>query len=306
MIKSDIMLVAEDHSDWDEVTLSNEAGGMGFDARWYADFYHHLAGDTDKGSDYAKLLYGTSQTIGQPLAMDYFAGALDASGTKRIVYNESHDEAGNSRGPLRDPEWKDRDKEFTSHRSIVVAVGGAPLFGATRRYAEARCRFAYGVTALSAGTPMFLFGEEVGAERRFKYDAVLENREDLLRLRATTGAQLFRFYSEINRLRLAWPALRSRNIKVIYTSNRDRMLAFLRWDGPEEFLIVASLNDHLFTDGYVIHHSALNGRWKEIFNSDSSHYGGENVGNLSATLDSHGASLRMVVPANGVLVFRRV
>jgi len=38
------------------------------------------------------------------------------------------------------------------------------LLGATREYAEARCRFACG--ALSAGTPMFLFGEEVGAERR--------------------------------------------------------------------------------------------------------------------------------------------
>ena len=186
MIRPNVILIAEDHSDWDEVTKPVEGGGMGFDARWYADFYHHLAGDTQPASEsYAKLLYRASRDFGQPmqpLRMDYFAGALGASGTQRIVYNESHDEAGNSPGPLHDPDWdpRDEDKEFTSHRSIVVAGGGAPLTDRnTRRYAEARCRFAYGVTVLSAGTPMFLFGEEVGAERRFKYNAVVQNREDL-------------------------------------------------------------------------------------------------------------------------------
>ena len=30
--------MAEDHSTWDEVTLSIENGGMGFDARWYSGF----------------------------------------------------------------------------------------------------------------------------------------------------------------------------------------------------------------------------------------------------------------------------
>jgi 1,4-alpha-glucan branching enzyme len=99
MIKPDVILMAEDHSDFSEVTRPVEDGGMGFDARWYADFYHHLAGDTDKGSDYAKLIWRASQNFGQPvqpLQMNYFAGALHASGTQRIVYNESHDEAGNS------------------------------------------------------------------------------------------------------------------------------------------------------------------------------------------------------------------
>src|SRR5262249_52491510 len=35
-------LMAEDHSNWDGVTTSPDAGGLGFDAAWYADFYHHL------------------------------------------------------------------------------------------------------------------------------------------------------------------------------------------------------------------------------------------------------------------------
>jgi 1,4-alpha-glucan branching enzyme len=306
MIKPDVILIAEDHSTWDEVTKPVEDGGMGFDARWYSDFYHHLAGDTDKGSDYAKLIYGASQKIGQPLQVDYFAGALAASGAQRIVYNESHDEAGNSKGPLVDPDWdpNDKDKQYTSHRSILVAIGGAPLFGDTRHYAEARCRYAYGVTVLSAGTPMFLFGEEIGAERRFKYGAVLQNREDLYALRQTTGANLFRFYADINKLRLSSPALRSRNIDVIYAWNDNRVLAFTRWHDNDTYLVLASLNDRAFADGYVITDWRVAGRWKEIFNSDSAHYGGRNVGNHGAVLQSDGHSLRTILPANAFVVLQ--
>lgn len=309
MIKPDVILIAEDHSTWDEVTTPVGDGGMGFDARWYADFYHHLAGDTDKGTDYAKLIYSASQRLnGEPLQMDLFAGALAASGMKRVVYNESHDEAGNSAGPLLDPGWagKDKDKQHTSQRSIVVAVGGAPLVGDTRHYAEARCRFAYGVTVLSAGTPMFLFGEEVGAERRFKYDAVLQNREDLFALRNTTGANLFRFYADINRFRLGSPALRSRNIEVVYSSNENRVLAFTRWCDSQMYLIVGSLNDRPFAGGYVIPNWRFGGEWQEIFNSDSSSYGGSNIGNCGGILDGRGENLRLILPSNSVVTFRRL
>lgn len=282
---------------------------MGFDARWYADFYHHLAGDSQKGPEYAKLLYTASRADGQALAMDYFAGALSASGAKRVVYNESHDEAGNSGGPLRDPQWnpQDHDKEFTSHRTIVVAVNGAPLVGDTRRYAEARCRFAYGMTSLSAGTPLCLFGEEVGAERRFKYNAVLQNKEDLLRLRRSSGAQLFRFYGDVNRLRLAWPALRSRNIDVVYVHNANRVLAFRRWDDHEHFLIIASLNDRPFDQGYTIFSDRLwDGPWQEIFNSDAADFGGNNVGNDGGTRSAGGGHFTCTIPFHGFVIFRHI
>lgn len=307
LFKPGIFLLAEDHSDWDEVTLPSDEGGIGMDARWHADFYHHLAGDTEKGPDYAKLLYMAGKGDDRPLAMDYFAGALSATGAKRIVYNESHDEAGNSGGPFFDPEWSDKDKEYTSLRTIRLAVNDFPLVGETRRYAEARCRFAYGVTNLSAGTPMFLFGEEVGAEHRFKYGAVLKNKEDLKQLRDTSGAQLFRFYSALNRLRLAWPALRSRNIDVIYVDNANRMLAFRRWDKDEEFLIVASLNNHPFDLGYTIHSDRLpDGKWREIFNSDAAYFGGSNIGNSGGTVNCREGSLNVVMPFSGMVVLRHV
>jgi 1,4-alpha-glucan branching enzyme len=291
-VNPDVMLMAEDHSTWDAVTEPVDSGGLGFDARWFADFYHHLIGDTDKGSDYAKLLKVAGLGNNQPLAMDYFAGALGASGSKRVVYHKSHDEAGNGK--------------FTQ-RNIVTAANGAPLVGSTRQYAEARCRWVCGVTLLSAGTPMFLFGEEVGFEKKFLYNAVLENREDLIAKRQGDGARLFRFYQEIIRLRLVNPGLRSRDIQVLHVHNANRVIAFRRTGGGQDFLVLASLNDQPFDGGYEVVHGAIpDGGWQEVFNSDAERFGGWNLGNLGAMIPSSGGRFNAVIPRIGLVVFQRI
>lgn len=67
-----------------------------------------------------------------------------------------------------------------TERTMVTAVNYAPLIGATRTYAETRCRFAFGMAALSAGTPMFLMGEEIGAAKYFRTTDFNLNKEDLI------------------------------------------------------------------------------------------------------------------------------
>jgi 1,4-alpha-glucan branching enzyme len=305
LIKPEVFLMAEDHSDWDQVTQSVDLGGMGFDARWYSDYYHHLAGDTEQ-SNKAKLLYSASlHGPDASLQMDWFSGALSASADQKVVYSESHDEAGNSTGPFFDPNWKDDDKKYTSGRTIVVAANSAPLYGDTRKYAEARCRFAWGVTALSAGIPMFLFGEEVGFEKRFKYNEVLENKEDINTMRQTTGHFLYRFYSDVNALRLSNTGLRSHNIEVVHVHNDNRMIAFLRWDDQQKFMVVATLADRPYSSGYrLTHPSITDGGWQEVFNSDANLYGGDNIGNLGASIPARNSSIDVVVPHAGFVVLR--
>jgi len=293
LINPDVILTAEDHSGWDKVTQSTEIGGLGFDKVWYADFYHHLMGDTDKGSDYAKLIKTAGFGDDRALAMDYFAGVLGDSGGNRVVYNESHDEAGNAQG---------------TKRSIVVAANGAPLVGETRRYAEARCRFAFGATVLSAGTPMFLFGEEVGFEKDFLYNHIFANREDLDGYRKTSGQFLFAFYRDLIHLRLASPGLRTRLIDILHVHDANRVLAWRRWGEGDDFLVLASLNNHAYLDGYDVSNSRLaDGDWKEVFNSDLTKYGGDNIGNFGATaIPSRGGVLHAVIPANGFVVMKRI
>jgi 1,4-alpha-glucan branching enzyme len=311
LIKPGILLMAEDHSTWEEVVLPVENGGMGFDARWFAEFYHHLIGDTNRGMDTARLIWVTAAFpfTRPPLRMDYFANQLAVTGQAKVVYNESHDEAGNSGGPFFDPDWdpKEQGKQYTSERTIVVASNAAPLFGATRNFAEARCRFAYGVTVFSAGTPMFLFGEEVGAERRFKYNRVLENKEDYQGMRNGSGKNLFNFYAAANRLRRQWPGLRSRNIEVIYIHNENRVIAFRRWDRTEHYLVIGTLSDVPYSSGYNFQGSNLwDGAWMEIFNSDSGDFGGANVGNFGATIRISAGSVHFNLPANGLIIFQRI
>lgn len=291
MIKPGVILIAEDHSDWEMVTEPPDKGGLGFDATWYADFYHHLIGDTDKGSEYAKLIRTAGYGENQPLAMDYFSGALKESEYEKVVYHESHDEAGNSEYSLR---------------TIVAAVNSAPLVGETRRFAEARCRFAFGMAILSAGTPMFLMGEEVGAQKDYKYNNFTENRENLLGGRQRDGRLLFKFYQDIIRFRLKHPGLRSHNIEILHTNNLNRVIAFRRWGENEELLVVASLNNHPFASGYTIEHLRLgDGRWQEVFNSNVEFYGGNNVGNFGGIISSSYGRLTVVVPANGFVVLRK-
>jgi 1,4-alpha-glucan branching enzyme len=292
LINPDVILIAEDHSGWDKVTQSAEVGGLGFDKVWYSEFYHHLIGDTDRGSDCAKLIKTAGFGDDRALAMNYFAGVLSTTGGDHVVYNESHDEAGNSQG---------------TRRTIVVAAAGAPLERETRRYAEARCRFAFGVTVLSAGTPMFLFGEEVGFAKDFLYNQIFANREDFYGYRRTSGRFLFAFYRDLIRLRLASPGLRSRLIDVLHVHDANRVLAWRRWGQGEDYFVLASLNNRPFRDGYTISDLRLpDGRWREIFNSDSSRYGGDGVGNAEALITSSGGVLDAMIPANGLVVLQLI
>jgi 1,4-alpha-glucan branching enzyme len=289
IVNPNAFLIAEDHTGWSAMTQSPNDGGIGFDALWYADFYHHLAGDGDYGDDYAKLLKTAGFGGGGPLRMDYFTGALQATQYGKIAYHESHDEAGNGRN---------------TERTIVTAVNGASLAGETRRYAEGRCRFAFGMAALSAGTPMFLMGEEIGAAKYFKFDSFYLNKEDLIGERTGNGRFLFRFYQDLNRLSTTRPSLRSRNINVLHSHNENRVIAFLRSAGAEQTLVIASLSDRAFQFGYDI--PAPEGGYKEVFNSDSHWYGGDNVGNDSATLPAMNGQITVILPAHGFVVLQKV
>ena len=248
LLKPNVFLIAEDHSGWAAVTQPPDQGGLGFDATWFADFYHHLIGDAQNDPSRARLLKMAGYGDNRPLPMARFAGALAQSDHGKVIYHESHDEAGNSH-------YEEGGQQVYSARTIMVAINDAPLVGDTRRYAEARVHFAAGMTLLGAGIPMFFMGEEVGASRPYRYADFINAREDYHALRQGAGANLFRFYQDLIRLRLAHPALRSTNLDIIHTHDANRMLAFRRWEGSAELLVVASLNNSAFTDGYGMQNS---------------------------------------------------
>jgi 1,4-alpha-glucan branching enzyme len=291
MIRPTVMLIAEDHTGWDAVTKLPAQGGLGFNARWAVDFYHNLIGDSDMAGGKARLLKQAGLGNNDPLGMDLFSGALYGSCYNQVVFHESHDEAGNSGGTAR---------------TMVTAVNGAAIYGDTRIWAEARSRVCFGLSLLSAGTPMFFMGEEIGAQKPYTYNGFISNREDILGERSANGKALFRFYQELISLSRRLRSIRSHNIDILHHSNANRVIAFKRWSGDEEIIIAASLNNSAFANGYVIAKDLTaipTAGWKEIFNSDAAVYGGRNMGNGGATIYSNQGCLNVVIPANGFAVF---
>jgi 1,4-alpha-glucan branching enzyme len=294
LIRPSTLLTCEDHSDWVLVTEHPDGAGLGFDATWYSNFYHNLIGDTGRGTECANLLRTAGMGGNGELAMEQFAGILEATSRKTVVYHESHDEAGNSEH---------------SARTLMVAIAAdkdaPPPTGELRSVAEARVRFVAGMTLLSAGTPMFLMGEEVGAVKAFTYDGFLDNREDLIGLRNGAGRSLFRFYRELIRLRRRHHTFATANIATVMVHNADRVLAFHRWKGPEHYLVVATLNDFGWPEGYRVPTPIADGSWREIFSSDATIYGGGGVANEGEieTVDGH---LTVKMPARGFIVLRHL
>lgn len=297
LIKPNVFLTAEDHSGWPAVVASNEDSGLGFQAVWYSEYYHHLIGDAQNDASRARLLWNAGFGDNRELRMTWFAGALAAAANSHVIYHESHDEAGNSY-------YQVNGQRISSARTIVVAVNGAALTGDTRRYAEARARCMAGITFTAPGVPMFFMGEEVGAWEPYRYDDFLQHRQDFPALRQGVGAGLFRFYQDALRVRHDRPSLRSRNIDILYTHDANRVLAYRRWDGAEEVIVLASLNNGGF-DGYRIQNSRIgDAAWREVLNSDAGLYGGWGLVN-SDPVRSSGGTLSVRLPANAVVVLQR-
>lgn len=247
LINPAVILIAEDHSGWDRVTVPVEQGGLGFHASWFADFYHHLIGDAaDKGMEWAKLLKTIGGGYDGPLAIGRFAHTLSQTGNKKVVYHESHDEAGNAAG---------------TDRTVRTAAGGAQADS----HARARALLVAGISLFSAGTPMFLFGEEVGVDAPFLYGEILEHRVDLQQLRLGTGRDMFSTYANWIRLRRDHGGLRSRHISVLHAHDENRIIAWCRWaDGEDSrWLIVANLANHAYDTGYrlALPRQSQHGKW---------------------------------------------
>jgi len=102
--------------------------------------------------------------------------------------------------------------------------------------------------------------------------------------------------------------LRSSAIDVLHVHDANRVLAWRRWGESDDFLVLASLNNHAYLNGYDVSNSCLaDGDWKEVFNSDLTRYGGDNIGNFGATaIPSRGGVLHAVIPADGFIVLKRV
>jgi 1,4-alpha-glucan branching enzyme len=156
---------------------------------------------------------------------------------------------------------------------------------------------------------MFFMGEEIGAQKPYTFDRFMSNREDLMGERASNGARMFRFYQDAIQFSRRHPATRSTEIDIVHALGVNRVIAFARSAGTDKLLVIASLCNQPFLDGYVIQTDLSrlpDGLWREVFNSDASLYGGHDIGNFGADVPAAGGRFQIRVPANGFLIFQKI
>jgi 1,4-alpha-glucan branching enzyme len=184
-------------------------------------------------------------------------------------------------------------------------------------YATSRSRFATALLLTAPGIPQLFMGQEFLQDRQWTWDPNGDGYNQLYWAGLDPAAgdpamkNHLRFTQDALLMRKTYPALRSDQINVFWSCNRDRVLAFHRWiDGVGGDVVVAGTLSDTTWWSYEIGFPS-GGFWREVFNSDvyenfvNPAVAGNGGGVQVSGPPMHGftTSTSVVIPANGIVVF---
>jgi 1,4-alpha-glucan branching enzyme len=150
------------------------------------------------------------------------------------------------------------------------------------------------------GKKLLFMGGEIAQSREWNHDQSLDWH--LLEYKYHQGIQAL--IRDLNRLYRAVPALHQMDcdqagFEWLVTDDANRnVFAWLRkgFDEHARCLVVINFSPNVYRNYRVPVPFA--GKWKEVFNSDSAHYGGTNVGNIGEvqTVAGKAPELRLTIP----------
>ena len=287
---------------WDRATaVLPTPGGLGFDAAWHDGLrgaIRNAIAAAANGSSAHVDLDAVCDALGRPVA---FPAAW-----KAITHIENHDLVDGDR---------DRPSE------VAPRVPALAHWDDRRDWlARSRSRVATGLLLTAPGIPMLFMGQEFLEDKPWHNNPA---RDDLFIYWAgieVPGAMrdFLRFTRELCWLRRRYPGLQGEGVNPYYNHNDDRVIAFHRWvEGVGgDVIVVASLSETTHR-GYPLP-LPVGGYWREVFNSDAydslpadGAYSANAAGNPwgvtgdGGPLSGCATSARVVIPANGLLVFAR-
>nr|HBK47668.1 1,4-alpha-glucan branching enzyme [Xanthomonadaceae bacterium] len=264
-----VMMIAEESTAWPGVTAPVERGGLGFTHKWNMGWMH----DT--------LQYLQRDPVHRSHHHSEMTFGLVYAFSERFVLPLSHDEVVHGK------------------RALLAKMPGDDW----QRFANLRAYFAF--MWAHPGDKLLFMGGEFGQEAEWNHDGALD--WDALRHDANAG--LRRLLADLNGVLAAQPALyRGDHLAEgfdwsVGDDHRNSVFAFVRHDPQGEGRPVLAVSN--FTPmprhGYRVGVPRA-GRWREILNTDSCHYGGGNRGNgggLSTeplAMHGHAQSLQLVLP----------
>jgi 1,4-alpha-glucan branching enzyme len=197
------------------------------------------------------------------------------------------------------------DEVVYGKRSLIGKMPGDHW----QRFANLRAYF--GFMWGHPGKKLLFMGGEFAQESEWDHDREL----DWGSIKDPAHAGVQRLVADLNRLYGREPALHRRDSEgngfswTVGDDSSNSVFAFLRFAADERPVLIVSNMTPVPRHGYRIG-APLSGPWREILNTDSSHYGGTNVGNAgivhASDSPAHGqpSSLELVLPPLATIFLR--
>lgn len=270
-----VLTIAEESTAWPGVSRPVESGGLGFSLKWNMGWMN----DT--------LRYMRHDPIHRKYHHDEITFSLIYAFTENFALPLSHDEVVHGKGAL-------------------VAQMAGDLW---QKFANLRLLYSYMWT--HPGKKLLFMGSEIAQWHEWNHDA--EIQWDLLKWDNHAGMQ--RLLGDLNRLLVQEPSLHQVDFSaegfewVDCLNREDSTLSFIRYAEDKSNWLLVCCNFTPVVRDYRVGVPA-NAFYREVFNSDSSYYGGSNVGNFpgvqAETIPQHGRqqSINLRLPPLATMVFR--
>lgn len=239
------LTVAEESTSWTGVSRPTYVGGLGFSLKWNMGWMND------------SLRYMKHEPIHRQYHHDELTFSLIYAFTENFVLALSHDEVVHGKGSLLDQVPGDLWQKF------------------------ANLRLLYGYMWTHPGKKLLFMGDDFGQWNEWNHDANLQ--WDLLQWESHQG--LKKMVADLNSLYKREPALHEIDFEshgfewVDCHDHQDSVLSYIRKaEEPKDFLVVCCNFTPVPRTEYRVGVPQM-GWYEEIFNSDSTYYGGSNLGN---------------------------
>uniref|UniRef100_UPI003F57C352 1,4-alpha-glucan branching protein GlgB n=1 Tax=Paraperibacillus marinus TaxID=3115295 RepID=UPI003F57C352 len=271
-----LLIIAEDSSDYPQVTGSPEQGGLGFTYKWNMGWMNDM------------LEYMKAQPHERPLLHNKVTFSLMYAFTEQFVLPFSHDEVVHGKKSLLDKMPGSYEEKFAQLRLLL------------------------GFMAMHPGKQLLFMGSEFGQFREWSENRELDwNLFDYEMHR-----KLYDYVKELLKFSKRQKALYEmdyapESFEWIDVNNSEQSIfSFLRKGKDEDLVCLFNFSPRSYQN-YKIGVPEP-GEYREVLNSDHVHYGGnENINRKSLTSapgDYHGRQhfIEITVPAFGTAVFKKV
>ena len=242
--------VAEESTSFPRVSAPVHAGGLGFHYKWNMGWMND------------SLRYMQEDPVHRRWHHDKITFSLVYAFSENFVLPISHDEVVHGKGSMLAKMPGDNWQQFANLRAYYGFMWGHP------------------------GKKLLFMGQEFAQPGEWNHDAPLP--WELLDDPRHAGVQ--RLVADLNRIYRELPALHRLDCEAagfdwLDASDAEQsVLAWLRRDEQGGIVLVVSNFTPLPRVAYRLGVPQGHGAWKEVLNTDSSHYGGSNLGNLEAHL----------------------